>query len=101
MIVKVKTMTDDPILLYGTAVVLILMPILSYIVYRWKRKWIFFIPAISMLISFPMFFFVVIVPDIPISKYLFYTSMILWTGGFFTTFFSWIIYATGRKPNAS
>lgn len=87
---------DDPILLIGTGVALVAMPFCSHLLSKWKLKLIFAIPIISMFVSIPMFLFVVIVPDITISRYLFYASMILWTGGFFTVFYSLIFYRYRR-----
>jgi hypothetical protein len=89
-------MMDDPILQISIFLVLILMPVLSNLISKWKLKLIFAIPVLSMLLSFPMFLFVVIVPTIPISRYLFYISMILWTGGFFTIFYSYFMYQRRR-----
>jgi hypothetical protein len=57
-------MMDDPVLLYGTAGGLVLMPLCSTLLSKWKLKLIFAIPALSLLVSLPMFLFVVIVPTI-------------------------------------
>lgn len=90
-------MMDDPILQAATALALVLIPVLSLALSKIKLKLIFFLPILSLLVSFPMFLFVVIVPDLPISKYLFYISMSLWTGGLFGVFISWVMYRKKRK----
>jgi hypothetical protein len=90
-------MMDDPVLLYGTAGVLVFMPLCSNLLSKWKLTLIFAIPTLSLLVSLPMFLFVVIVPTIPVSRYLFYASMILWTGGLFTLFYSVVVYRHRRR----
>jgi hypothetical protein len=60
---------------------------------------VFVLPVLSLLISFPMFLFLVIVGNTPISRYLFYISMILWTSGFFTVFISYFMYRAKRNKD--
>ncbi len=88
---------NDPILQALTAISLILIPVFSSMISKKKFKRIFLLTYISLGISFPMFLFVVIVPDLEISKYLFYISMSLWTGGFFSIFINLFIYHKRKR----
>lgn len=83
---------NDPILQVLTLISMIVIPVFSNILSKQKLKRIFLLTYISLGISFPMFLFVVIVPDLEISKYLFYISMSLWTGGFFSIFINLYVY---------
>lgn len=88
---------DDLIMQAATIVAIILIPILSIGLSRIKLKLIFLPPTLALVISFPMFVFVLIVQELSISTYLFYISLSLWTGGFFGIFISWILYIKKRK----
>lgn len=92
---------DDPILLAATACALIFTPIISVLLSKVKLKYVFIVPVLFMVISFPMFLFLVIVQGIPTwSMLLFVVSMSMWTGGFFTLFFA-IIYYILKKNSKS
>jgi hypothetical protein len=88
---------DDPILQVASAAALIFIPVLSKLLSRIKLRYIFIPTIVSMCIAFPMFLFVMIVPDIPSSRYLFYISMSLWTGGFFSIFINLYVYHRNKK----
>jgi hypothetical protein len=88
---------DDPILYALTTVALIGIPIISYLLSKIKLKYIFIPTALSLGISFPMFLFLVIVQQPGISIYIFYISMSLWTGGFFSVFINVYIYRRRKK----
>lgn len=89
---------DDPILLAATAFTLIFTPIFSVLLSKIKLKYVYIIPSLSMIISFPLFFFLVIMQGIPsYSMLLFVISMSLWTGGFFGIFFSLIYYNVKKE----
>lgn len=90
-------MEDDPILLGLTAFFLVVIPAISYRVGKINYKKVFFLPILAMGIAFPMFMFIIVVPDTPYAMYFFYASMSLWAGGFFGFFFSWGFYIHGRK----
>ena len=90
-------MSEDPILLASTAAALFLIPILSKWLSLKKLSYIFLIPIISMMIGFILFFFLVIVQDAFNTLYLFYVSMSLWTGGFFSIFISLYLYKKNHK----
>lgn len=90
-------MSEDPILLASTAAALILIPILSKWLSLKKLSYIFLIPIISMMIGFILFLFLVIVQDAFNTLYLFYVSMSLWTGGFFSIFISLYLYKKNHK----
>ena len=90
---------DDPILLAATTFALIVIPVLSVWLSKIKLKFVFITPILAMGISFPMFFFVMIVQGSPISMPLFVISMSLWTGGFFGIFTSIFIYFLKRNEN--
>ena len=83
---------DDPILQIATTSALIGIPVLSYLLGKVKFNHSYLRKILAMVISFPMFLFVVIVPDTEISKYFFYISMSLWTGGFFSIGINYFIY---------
>lgn len=86
-------MGDDPILQIGISVMVVLMPLLSLVISRKKPRNIFIVPVVSMFIALPLFLFVVILQgSTSWSKYLFYASMILWTGALFTMLINLIIY---------
>ncbi|MCD4826495.1 MAG: hypothetical protein K8Q99_01785 [Acholeplasmataceae bacterium] len=91
---------NDPILQALTAISLILIPVFSSMISKKKLKRIFLLTYLSLGISFPMFLFVVIVPDLEMSKYLFYISMSLWTGGFFSIFINLYIYKKRVKARS-
>lgn len=88
---------DDPILYGGTLLALLLIPVISYWLSTFKRKWIYLPPLVGLAISFPMFLFVVINPTLPISKVLFYISITLWTGSFFGLFVSFMMARSQKK----
>ena len=88
---------DDPILYALTTIALIGIPVISWLMSKKKLKYIFIPTILSMSISLPMFFFVVIVPDLDISMYLFYISTSLWTGGFFSLFINLYVYHKRKK----
>ncbi|MCF7930712.1 MAG: hypothetical protein K9L02_04280 [Acholeplasmataceae bacterium] len=90
-------MLEDPILFTLTAICLIAIPIISKKLGKYKPKHYFTLPLITMAIAFPLFLFLMIVPDTPNSIYFFYASMSLWTGGFIGFFFSIYFYSKGRK----
>lgn len=90
-------MSEDPILLASTASALILIPIFSKWLSLKKLKYVFIPPILALVISFPLFVFLVIVQNISIGRYLFYISMSLWTGGFFAIFISLYIYKKNKK----
>lgn len=89
-------MMDDPILLAATAFALIMIPVMSVSLGKIKLKFVYIPPLLSMIIAFPMFFFVLIVPGLPISFTLFVISMSLWTGGFFGLFTAFLIHLIKR-----
>lgn len=82
----------DPILYRLALMTLITIPFISYALSKRKLKYIFIPTIVSLSISFPMFFFVMWVPELGISVYLFYISMSLWTGGFFSLFINIYMY---------
>lgn len=86
-------MEDDPILLGLTALSLVAIPFLSYLLGRKQPKRLFVLPIISMVIGFILFLFLVIVQTTPLGMYLFYAAMSLWTGGLFGIFISWYFYS--------
>ena len=88
---------DDPILYIGLVVGFTALLFFSLRLGKRKLSYLFVLPGIALMIALPMFIFVVIVPDIPISKYLFYASMILWTSGFFVIIVNIFIYRKKRK----
>lgn len=88
---------NDPILYTLTAIMLIVIPLLSNWLSKIKLKYIFIPSILSLCISFPMYLFVAISPQLDISIYLFYISMSLWTGGFFSIFFNVYIYRRRKK----
>ena len=88
---------DDPLLLAATALAFTIIPMLSFQCSKKQPGFTFIPPIIGMVIAFPMFFFVMLVPTLPISKPLFIISMSLWTGGLFGFFFAIIIYIIKRK----
>jgi hypothetical protein len=88
---------DDPILYTFTTIALIGIPVISYLLSKIKLKYIFIPTVLSLCISFPMFLFLVIVQQPGISKYIFYVSMSLWTGGFFSVFINLYIYRKQKK----
>ncbi|MFH1694071.1 MAG: hypothetical protein ABH890_07335 [Bacillota bacterium] len=90
-------MTDDPILLSLTAFFLIVIPVFSFQMGKVRSKRVFLLPALAMCISFPIFMFLMVVPDTPYSIYFFYASMSLWTGGFFGIFFSLYFYSKRNR----
>lgn len=90
-------MSDDPILMASTASALILIPILSKLLSLKKLKYVFIPPILALVISFPLFLLVVIAQNPEMTKYLFYISMSLWTGGFFAIFISLYIYNKHKK----
>lgn len=90
---------DDPVLLTATAFALVAIPIMSVQLSKLKLKLVFLPPVLAMIISFPMFFFVMIVPGLPVSLPLFIISMSLWTGGFFGIFISIIVYSSKKKAS--
>lgn len=92
-------MSDDPILLASTASALILIPLLSKWLSLKKLKYVFIPPILALVISFPLFVFLVIVQNISIGRYLFYISMSLWTGGFFAIFISLYIFKKNKKKH--
>lgn len=95
--VILTTMSEDPILQVSTFSALILIPLLSILLSKKKLKRIFIPSILSLTISFPMVIFVMIVPTLEISRYLFYISMSLWTGGFFSIFIVYFIYRKKKK----
>lgn len=88
---------NDPILYTLTAIMLIVIPLLSNWLSKIKLKYIFIPSILSLCISIPMYLFVAISPQLDISIYLFYISMSLWTGGFFSIFFNVYIYRRRKK----
>lgn len=87
---------DDPILLAATAFGLIAIPVLSVMLSKVHLKLVFVLPVLAMLISFPIFFLLVIAQGMPGAMPLFVISMSLWTGGFFGIFISMFIYFSKR-----
>lgn len=88
---------DDPILLGATAFMLVFTPVLSVLFSKLNLKLVFLPSVIFMIVSFPLFFVVMIAPTMPYGKELFLFSMSVWTGGFFTIFFALIYYLIKRK----
>ncbi|MBU1093936.1 MAG: hypothetical protein KKH01_05695 [Firmicutes bacterium] len=89
-------MMEDPILFTLTAIFLIVIPIVSKKIGRYKPRRYFLLPMIAMGVAFPMFLFLMIVPTMPYAIYYFYASMSLWTGGFIGFFFSIYFYSKRR-----
>lgn len=89
-------MLEDPNLFTLTALFLVAIPIISKRLGKYKPKRYFTLPLIAMAIAFPLFLFLMVVPDMPYALYFFYASMSLWTGGFIGLFFSIYFYSKGR-----
>ncbi|MFA7076394.1 MAG: hypothetical protein WC152_06985 [Candidatus Izemoplasmatales bacterium] len=92
-------MNDDPILIIGLIIALVFIPAISMYLGRKKAKYLLLPSFLSMIIAFPMFFFVMIVPDLLVSKVLFYISMVLWTSGFFCFFIFFYIYKRNQRTS--
>jgi hypothetical protein len=88
---------EDPILYAFTTIALIGIPVISNLLSKIKLKYIFIPTVLSLGISFPMFLFLVIVQQPGISIYIFYVSMSLWTGGFFSLFINAFVYRRRKK----
>jgi len=88
---------DDPILLIATAFSLILIPVLSVQLSKIKLWYVFISPILAMVISFPIFFILMIVSTMPYAKTLFIITMSLWTGGFFGIFISFVMYVVKKR----
>jgi predicted tellurium resistance membrane protein TerC len=95
--VQKEVYMDDPILLAATAFALLIIPVLSFQLSKISLRYTFVPPVVAMVIAFPMFLFVVIVPTLAISKTLFIVSMSVWTGGFFGIFIAFFIYFKKKK----
>lgn len=85
-------MSEDPILIIALMASLVSIPLLSLLLSKIHNAFFFITPLLLMVISVPMFLFVVIVPTIPISRILFYISLSVWTGSFFSLFVNLFIY---------
>ncbi|BCR35604.1 hypothetical protein [Mariniplasma anaerobium] len=88
---------DDPILYASTVIALIGIPVISNLLSKIKLKYIFIPTVLSLGISFPMFLLLVIVQQSDMFPYLFYISMSLWTGGFFSIFINLYVYRKKKK----
>ncbi|MBN2300310.1 MAG: hypothetical protein JXC31_03880 [Acholeplasmataceae bacterium] len=90
-------MGDDPILMGVTALSMILIPWISYLIGKKQIKRLFVIPIVCLVLGFLLFFFLVIVVPEKFGIYMFYAAMSLWTGGFFGIFISWYLYYVRKK----
>ena len=88
---------DDPILYGFTAIFLLGVPLVSWLLSKIKLKYIFIPTILSLVISFPIVFLLVIAPTMENGLILFYISMSLWTGGFFSIFINLFIYLKRKK----
>ncbi|PAT01119.1 hypothetical protein CI105_08290 [Candidatus Izimaplasma bacterium ZiA1] len=88
---------DNPILLAATAFALVFIPLLSFRMSKIRLWYIFILPILAMMISFPMFFLLVVIPTMPNAKTMFIITMSLWTGGFFGIFISFIAYLVKKR----
>jgi hypothetical protein len=84
-------MYDDPILMTLVAISLIVIPTASYFLGKIRIRYVFFLPVLAMLISFPLFLFLVVAQG-GTYKALVYITFSLWIGGFFGFFISLIFY---------
>jgi hypothetical protein len=85
-------MSNDPILILSVLGALIGIPLLSLLFSKIHLSLLLITPFVLMALSVPLFLFVVIVPDISISRVLFYISLSVWTGGFFSIFINLFMF---------
>lgn len=90
-------MENDPLLLSLTAFALVIVPLMSYWLSKFKIKYVWVVPIVFLSIGLVMFFILVIMQYTTIGKLFFDVSLSLWTGGFFGIFYALYLYLKNKK----